>query len=86
MRSMAMRMFCWRSVSSGSRRKAFCPPVRRPKMAPLTMRVITIATSSSIMLKPACRGSAVFIVLSLVAVEAALTGTPIRASCTSGRS
>ena len=52
-------------------------------MAPLTMSVITIATSSSIMLKPACLVSAVFIVFSLAAIEAALMGgIPIRASCT----
>ncbi len=29
-RSMAVRMFCCRSASSGSRRKAFPPEVRRP--------------------------------------------------------
>ena len=29
-RSIATRMFCWRSASSGSRRKAVWPPASRP--------------------------------------------------------
>ena len=63
MRSMATRMFCWRSVISGSRRKAFWPPVSSPKMAPLTINVMTMATSSSTMLNPDCRGSTVVMLL-----------------------
>ena len=55
--SIAMRMFCWRSATSGSRRNALPPTVSRPKMAPETTSVITIATISSIMLKPRCPAS-----------------------------
>src|SRR5262245_693755 len=53
MRSRARRMFCWRSLSAGSRRKAPCPAFSSPKMAPLMIMVTSTATSSSIKLNPA---------------------------------
>jgi len=52
MRSMATRTFCCRSLSSGSRRKAAFPPDSRPKMAPLTIRVTSMAMVSSTRLNP----------------------------------
>ncbi len=82
--SRATRMFCCLSVSAGSRRKAFCPPVSSPKTAPVTIRVTVMATSSSMRLNPESWRDCMAAPLLTLSVMG--WGTRGRSTCTCGTS